>query len=217
MNEYPLTAPPPRHRNITDKVWRRLWNAYEPLITGLRRLPLPTDVQISGGEFGITAELTDESHLWIASVGDLPLDPAELQGFHVRRAHSDTPTVDELIYNSTPDGAQAEHGNNVVPLLTAISAFVTEHHLALPVIDLFSVRTVGVSSKHRALSMQGRDQFSSREEAVKEYSRITHGAEHEGGWRLVYKSDDTTWPVTVWDADGEVITVFVADEGQALA
>ncbi|MFE5969831.1 hypothetical protein [Streptomyces sp. NPDC056463] len=217
MNEYPLTAPPPMHGNTTDPLWRRLWDGYEPLITGLRRIPLNTDVEISGGEFAITAELIDGSHLWIASTGDLPLNPSEAEGFHVRRAHSDNPTVDELVYNSTPDGAQAEHGNNVVPLLTAISTFITERHLAPPVIDLFTIRTIGANERHRPHSMQGRNLFSSREEAVKEYGQMTHRIEQETSWRLIYQAEDTTWPVTVWDTDGGVITLFVADEGQALS
>ncbi|MGW6393295.1 hypothetical protein ACWFR1_22940 [Streptomyces sp. NPDC055103] len=216
MIDSPLTAPPPAHGNTVDPQWLRLWNAYEPVIGGLRRIPLPTDVEINGGEFGITAELTDGSHLWIASTGALPLDPSEVEGFHARRAHSDNPTVDELVYDSTPDGAQSEYGNNIVPLLTAITTYITERHLAPSITDLFSIRTVGVTAKRRPLAMQSRDLFTSREAAVKEYGHTTHRIEHEAGWRLIYR-DDAAWPVSVWDAGGDVITLFVASEGQALA
>lgn len=217
MSDNPLIAPLPRHRNISDPLWVRLWNAYEPLISGLRRIPLTTDVEISGGEFGITAELTDGSHLWIASTGSLSLDPSETEGFLVRRAHSGTPTVDELVYDSTPDGPQAEHRNNVVPLITAIAAFTAARRLAPPVSDLFSIRTVGASETHKPHSMQGPDLFSSREEAVREYGQLTHRIEYEAGWRLIYQSDSTDWPLSIWDAAGSVLTVFVADEGQAMS
>ncbi|XUM00297.1 hypothetical protein ACQ86F_25640 [Streptomyces venezuelae ATCC 10712] len=217
MSNYPLMAPAPTHPNVGTLLWQRLWSAYEPLISGLRRIPLPTDVEISGGEFGILVDLTDGSHLWIASTGDLPLDPAELNGFYVRRSHTDVPTVDELIYDSTPDGAQAEHGNNVVPLLTAITTFTTERRLAPPVINLFSIRTVGVTEAHQSQSMRGPDLFSTREEAVKEYGQMTHRIEHEARWRLIHQSESTDWPVSVWDADGSIITLFVADEGQAMS
>lgn len=216
MSDNSMTAPPPTHSNLGNPLWQRLWNAYEPVISGLRRIPLPTDVEINGGEFGITAELADGSHLWIASAGPLPLDPSEAEGFHVRRAHSDNPTVDELVYDSTPDGAQAERGNNVVPLLTAITAFLTERRLAPLVMDLFSIRAVGVNAKHRPLTRQGRELFSSREEAVKEYGYTVHRIEQRG-MRLIYQSGEGTWPVTVWDADGEVFTLFLAHEGQAFA
>ncbi|MFB7828862.1 hypothetical protein [Streptomyces hydrogenans] len=218
MSDNPLMAPAPTHRNVRTLLWQGLWTAYEPLISGLRRIPLPTDVEISGGAFGITADLIDGSHLWIASTGDLPIEPAELTGFHVRRVHADNPTVDELVYDSTPDGPQAEHRNNVVPLLTAITTFVTERRLAPPVINLFSIRTAAVTETHRAQVMRGPDLFPSREEAVKEYGQLTHRMEHEAGWRLIYQTGGADWPVSVWnDLKGSIIIVFVADEGQAMS
>lgn len=123
------TAPSPNHGNVNDPLWRKLWNAYEPLITALRRIPLVTDVEISGGMFGITAELADGSYLWVSSVEELPLDPKEAQGYLVRRAHEDNPTVDEPVYDSTEDGEDSRHGNNIVPLIQAVTAFVTERRL----------------------------------------------------------------------------------------
>ncbi|WSQ08947.1 hypothetical protein OG604_14875 [Streptomyces sp. NBC_01231] len=136
-NEVAPMAPMPVHRNTDDPLWRTLWNAYEPVITALRRIPLVTNVE-SGNMFAITAELTDGSYLWITSAEDLPIDLGALEGFHVKRLHDDTPTIDELVYDSTDGGEQSEHGNNVVPLIQAITAFVTERRLAPRVIDLVS-------------------------------------------------------------------------------
>ncbi|MFE9553130.1 hypothetical protein ACFYOD_06560 [Streptomyces sp. NPDC006703] len=210
-------ASAPEHGNTADPLWRKLWEAYEPVITALRRIPLVTDVEISGGMFAITAELTDGSHLWIASTDVLPLEPSEAEGFHVRRAHADNPTIDELVYDSTPDGAQAEHANNIVPVIQAITAFVAERHLSKQLIELLSVRIVLVTNKHQSKSHHLSGPFSERAEAVKEFGRITHHVMHEDGWRLVHAQGGADWPVTVWESQGEMAIIYLAHDGMALA
>ncbi|WP_327297796.1 MULTISPECIES: hypothetical protein [unclassified Streptomyces] len=215
-NELAQMAPMPVHRNTDDPLWRKLWNAYEPVITALRRIPLVTDVEISGGMFGITAQLTDGSHLWISSVGELPLDPKEVEGWHVRRGHEDTPTVDELVYNSTEDGEHAQHSNNVVPLLRAISAFVTERRLAPRRIDLVAVQIDGVTRKHKRISQVVQGPFDDRHAAVKEYGYTTHGLIQDG-WRCIHEQGGVDWPLTVWELNGEIATVYLAHVGQASA
>ncbi|MFI6054098.1 hypothetical protein ACIBCO_28905 [Streptomyces violascens] len=216
-NNLAQMAPMPVHGNTDDPLWCKLWNAYEPVITALRRIPLVTDVEISGGMFAITAELTDGSYLWIASSGVLPLEPNEAEGFHVRRAHADNPTIDELVYDSTPDGAQAEHGNNIVPLIQAITAFVIERHLSKQLIELLSVRIVLLTNRHQSKSRQLSGPFSERAEAVKEFGCITHHVMHEYGWRLVHAQGGKEWPVTVWESQKEMAIIFLAHDGMALA
>jgi hypothetical protein len=205
-------APMPVHGNTDDPLWRKLWNAYEPVITALRRIPLVTDVEISGGMFGITSELTDGSRLWIASVTELPVNPSELEGFLVTRGHNDNPTIDEVVYDSTQDGEQSRHGNNVVTLIQAIAAFVTERHLAPAFIDLLSIQILGVTGKHTTIAKTCEGPFQDRIEAVKQYGYATHDLT-ETGWHCLHEQGGTAWPLSVWARRGEVATVYLAYDG----
>ncbi|MDQ0602020.1 hypothetical protein QF037_006365 [Streptomyces canus] len=215
MSNHPAPmAPMPVHNNTDDSLWRTLWNAYEPVITALRRIPLVTNVE-SGNMFAITAELTDGSHLWISSVEDLPIDPGALEGFHVKRLHDDIPTIDEVVYDSTDSGEQSEHGNNIVPLLQAIKAFVTERRLAPCVIDLVSVQLQAVTAQHQPLSELLQGPFNDRQAAVKEYGYATQQMAEEG-WTCVHTQGGTDWPLTVWELNGEVATIYLAHVGQAI-
>ncbi|MFE1923383.1 hypothetical protein ACFW91_12530 [Streptomyces asoensis] len=209
-------APMPVHGNTDDPLWRKLWNAYEPVITALRRIPLVADVEICGGMFGITAQLTDGSHLWISSVEELPFDPTEVEGWHVRRAHEDNPTVDELVYNSTADGEDSQHGNNVVPLIQAITTFVTERRLAPKLIDVLCVQLDAVTKDHRRVSKLLQGPFDDRDAAVKEYGYATYGL-LEDGWRRIHEQGGFDWPLTIWELNGEVVTVYLARVGQVIA
>ncbi|MCX5328108.1 hypothetical protein [Streptomyces sp. NBC_00140] len=213
-NDQAPMAPMPVHNNTDDSLWRTLWNAYEPVITALRRIPLVTNVE-SGNMFAITAELTDGSHLWISSVEDLPIDPGVLEGFLVKRLHDDIPTIDEVVYDSTDGGEQAEHGNHVVPLIQAITAFVTERGLAPRVIDLISVQLQAVTAQHQPLSELLQGPFNDRQAAVKEYGYATQQMAEEG-WTCVHTQGGTDWPLTVWELNGEVATVYLAHVGQAI-
>jgi hypothetical protein len=206
----------PKHGNTDDSLWRSLWNAYEPVITALRRISLVTDVEISGGEFGITAQLTDGSHLWISSVESLPVDPTALEGFHVRRAHHDNPTIDELVYDSTEGGEQSEHGNNVVPLVQAVTAFVTARSLAPRPVDLVSIHVQGVTVNHVPVSKLVEGPLGDRKAAVKEYEHVTHDLAKKG-WRCVHEQGGADWPLTVWEQKGAIVTVCLAHVCQATA
>ncbi|MFM9493659.1 hypothetical protein ACKI1Q_08475 [Streptomyces galilaeus] len=214
-NDLAPMAPMPVHNNTDDPLWRTLWNAYESVITALRRIPLVANVE-SGNTFAITAELTDGSYLWISSVEDLPIDPGALEGFHVRRIHDDNPTTDELVYDSTDGGEQSEHGNNVVPLIQAITAFVTERSLAPRVIDLISVRLQGVTAQRQPLSKLLHGPVTDNDAAIKEYGNAARVLA-EKGWTCVHAEGGTDWPLTVWELNGEVCTVYLAPAGQAIA
>ncbi|MFI9149454.1 hypothetical protein [Streptomyces sp. NPDC053367] len=210
-NDLARMAPMPSHRLTGDPLWRKLWTAYEPVITPLRRIPLVTNVE-SGNAFAITAELTDGSYLWITSVDDLPMDPSTAKGFHVKRVHDETPTIDEIIYDSTEDGPDVQHGNNVVPLIQAVTAFVTERDLAPSFIELLSVQITGVSLQHTSVSKPYAGPFDDRNEAVKQYGYATHEL-METGWRCVYEQGGVQWPLTMWVRDCEVATVYLAHIG----
>lgn len=213
-NEPAPLAPMPVHNNTDDPLWRTLWNAYKPVITALRRIPLVTNVE-SGNMFAITAELTDGSYLWIASVEDLPIDRGALEGFHVKRVHDDNPTVDELVYDSTDSGEQSEHGNNVVPLIQAITAFVTERRLAPRVIDLVSVRLRDVTAQRLPLSKLLHGPLADNDAAIREYGNAVR-AMAEKGWTCVHAQGGTDWPLTVWELNDEVATVYLASGGQVI-
>lgn len=211
-NELARMAPMPTHNMTGDPLWRKLWNTYEPVITALRRIPLVTNVEISGGMYGITAELTDGSRLWIASVTELPLDPSELEGFLVTRGHDDNPTIDEVVYDSTQDGQQPDHGNNFVPLIQAIAAFVTERSLAPTLVDLVSVQISRVTGQHTTLSKPFAGPLDDHREAVKQYGYATHEL-MENGWVCIHEQGGTEWPLTFWVRNGEVATVYLAYVG----
>ncbi|MEW2117708.1 hypothetical protein AB0945_21455 [Streptomyces sp. NPDC005474] len=207
-------APMPVHNNTNDPLWLALWSVYEPVITALRRIPLVVNVE-SGNSFAITAELTDGSHLWISSVEDLPMDPAALEGFHVKRLHDDNPNVDEVFYDSTDSGEQSEHGNNGVPLIQAITAFVTERRLAPRVVDLVSVRFQGVTAQRQPLSKLLHGPLAGNDAAIKEYGNAVR-AMAEKGWTCVHAQGGTDWPLTVWELNDEVATVYLASAGQVI-
>ncbi|WP_274558014.1 hypothetical protein [Streptomyces spiramyceticus] len=205
-------APMPDHNNTNDPLWLKLWHAYEPVITPLRRLPLVANVEAAGGEFGITVDLADGSHLWIASVTDLPLDPTELEGFQVVRQHQDNPTFHEVVYDSTQDGDQATNGNHVAPMLLAITAYVAERKLAPTLRDCMSVCLMGVTAHHRPEHRVLCLALTDRHEAVKQYGYETH-ALSENDWQCIHEQGGTDWPLTVWKRGDAVRTVYLRFDG----
>ncbi|MEV0444969.1 hypothetical protein AB0I84_31440 [Streptomyces spectabilis] len=209
-------APLPVHGHTSDPLWQKLWTAYEPLITSLRCMPLLTNVETGGGMFGITAELNDGSHLWISSVADLPVDPAEARGFQVKRMHFDNPTVDELIYDSTEDGTQSEHRNNIVPLVKAVAAFVADRHLAPKIVDVYSVYIQAVTVKHKPLNRMLCAPADARQKALACYEGFIDRQLKGRGWRCIHAQGGTEWPVSVWVRAGEVVTVSIVRDGQAI-
>ncbi|GAA1353476.1 hypothetical protein [Streptomyces beijiangensis] len=109
----------PDHNRTTDLMWLRLWTSYAPVITPLRALGLVTDVELCGGEYNVTAALPDGSYFAITSTHALPVDPADVTGWTVQRLFDDNPTR-AVLYDSTEDGQDAEHGNALAPMLGRI-------------------------------------------------------------------------------------------------
>ncbi|MDY0811426.1 hypothetical protein [Kitasatospora purpeofusca] len=120
-------APTPDHDRVTDPAWLALYAIYEPLITPLRRRGLVTDIDGCGGSNLIHAALPDGTHLSIgpgAEAGGLPSHIDGTTEWLVIRESDDNPTVEHVVYDSTPIGPDAPHGAFLAPLLVAIDAFL---------------------------------------------------------------------------------------------
>lgn len=115
-------TPLPDHNRTGDRQWRQLWNGYAHVITPLRGLGLPVDVETAGGDdYTIVTDLPDGSYLRIGSeFDDLPVDPADVIGWKVTRAHQDRPLEVVAIYDSILGGTDDKHGAAVAPMLSRI-------------------------------------------------------------------------------------------------
>ncbi|MEU5388721.1 hypothetical protein [Kitasatospora cineracea] len=119
----------PDHTRTSDPAWKALYDAYEPLITPLRRRQLVTDIDTCGGSTVIYAQLPDGAHLTIstgAEEGALPSSIDSVTSWLVVRESDDNPTVREVLYDSAPepDGYYAQAGALIAPLLVAVDAFL---------------------------------------------------------------------------------------------
>ncbi|MGW4505862.1 hypothetical protein ACWENO_14610 [Streptomyces sp. NPDC004436] len=204
-------APMPDHGNTTDPLWRALWDAYEPVITPLRRMPLVADVEMCGGMHGITAELADYSHLLITSDDTLPTDPNQVRGWHVQRLSDHTPTIRDVIYDSTEAGPQAANGNDHVALFSAITAFVARRGLGLRFTPVKAVTITGFRSDLSAVEHIC-DCFPRSLDAVARYGREV-AMLRLMGWRPLHQQGGDEWPLSVWVHDGAVVTVAVTLAG----
>ncbi|WP_314250882.1 hypothetical protein [Streptomyces sp. DSM 40907] len=200
-------APLPDHGNTTDPLWRALWDAYEPVITPLRRIPLVADVELCGGMFGITAELADYSYLHISTDDSLPADPNQVRGWLVQRLSDHAPTIRDVVYDSTESGPHAAYGNDHVPLFHAIKAFVARRGLGLQFRPIKAVSIFGLRSDH-STTEHVCDCFPNSLEAVTRYAREVVML-RAMGWRPIHQQGGNEWPLSVWVHDGAVVTVAV--------
>ncbi|MFF7613503.1 hypothetical protein [Streptomyces lavendulae] len=204
-------APMPEHGNTTDPLWLALWHAYEPVITPLRSIPLIVDVETAGGMFAITAELADHSYLTIASDDVLPTDPNHVRGWLVQRLSDHTPTIREVVYDSTESGAQASNGNDHGPLFHAIKTFVACRGLGFRFSPVKTVSIFGLRRDHSAIEHIC-DCFPRSLDAVARYNREVATLRHMG-WRPLHQQGGTEWPLSVWAHDGAVVTLAVTLAG----
>ncbi|MGD6751926.1 hypothetical protein [Streptomyces sp. BH105] len=110
----------PDHNRLNDPLWQRLFHNYGHIITPLRYAGWVTDVETCGGEFVVRADLQDGTELIIASEHSLPVDPAEVKGWTAVRQNVEDADVHTVLYDSTPNGPQRHHGNNLFPLMARI-------------------------------------------------------------------------------------------------
>ncbi|MFE4535783.1 hypothetical protein ACFRKB_11955 [Streptomyces scopuliridis] len=110
----------PDHNHLNDPLWLKLFHGYRHVIAPLRHNGWVTDIDTCGDEYHLRANLGDGTELIIASVYSLPTDPAEVTGWMVLRQDIETPSRHSVVYDSTPDRAQAHHGNSLVQMFTRI-------------------------------------------------------------------------------------------------
>ncbi|WP_159043031.1 MULTISPECIES: hypothetical protein [unclassified Streptomyces] len=115
--------PFPNHHRVNDPLWQRLWVTYSDVITMLRSDGIPTDVEMCGGEFSITAELPNGCELAIQAsdengVEALPLDRAELGAWHVM--HLCSKGADRHLVYDSARGDQAANGTDVLALMAVV-------------------------------------------------------------------------------------------------
>ncbi|MFD7639600.1 hypothetical protein ACFV4P_03010 [Kitasatospora sp. NPDC059795] len=125
-------APLPEHNRVNDLAWKAMYDAYEPLITPLRRRQLITDIDTCGPATVIYSQLPDGSFLRIGTTtttddGGLPAGGIDnVTSWLVVRESDDNPTVRHLVYDSTPhpDNLYGRNGALIAPLLLAVDAFL---------------------------------------------------------------------------------------------
>ncbi len=110
----------PDHNRLNDPLWLNLFHGYRHVIAPLRHNGWVTDIEICGGEYHVRADLGDGTELIIASEHSLPVNPAEVTGWTVLRQNIETPSRHSVIYDSTPESAQAHHGNRLIPMFIRI-------------------------------------------------------------------------------------------------
>ncbi|WP_330317978.1 hypothetical protein [Streptomyces platensis] len=110
----------PDHNRRTDPQWLNLFNRYRHVITPLRYNGWTTDIEISGAENHLRADLGDGTELIIASGNSLPLDPSEVTGWSVVRQDIEDPARHTVLYDSTPEGPHRHHGSSLIPMFGRI-------------------------------------------------------------------------------------------------
>ncbi|MET7571266.1 hypothetical protein ABZT04_22600 [Streptomyces sp. NPDC005492] len=119
-----ITAPtsgPTPHRAASDPPERE--HGYEHLTATLRRRGLECTVEYGLSDYIVHAQLPDGSALLISPPQEPPTDhpPGHPESWMVTRTHPDGSAVHEVLYDSEPDGPQAQHGGSVPSLLAAIN------------------------------------------------------------------------------------------------
>ncbi|MFC1415411.1 hypothetical protein [Streptacidiphilus cavernicola] len=121
-------APMPDHGRVGRPDWQSIWDDYEPVTTTLRTLGLPVDIETCGGENHITVDLPNGSHLLIVGHYSLPNRIGAVPGWRVMLADDDNPTVDDTVYDSTPDGEHSSNGPLANAMLAAVMGWVIENY-----------------------------------------------------------------------------------------
>ncbi|MER5642032.1 hypothetical protein ABT095_34485 [Kitasatospora sp. NPDC002227] len=192
-------APMPDHRRVDDPDWLRLFNAYGHIIRPLRERGLVTDFEVCGGNNLIEVALPDGSHLVIASDEDLPSDPSQVKGWHVRRHHDDNPTISDVIYDSTLTGSDCLNRQLRSPLFAAIDGYLGVRGLTESWRSTIQPAVV----KRQHITDDGTPRTPSLRPYVgREYATHAYTVEHESaykeGWHRIWAHPSRDWPRSMW-------------------
>ncbi|MGW3657185.1 hypothetical protein ACWD6R_16490 [Streptomyces sp. NPDC005151] len=213
----------PDHARVNRPEWQALWQQYEAVTTPLRAAGLACDIETSGGETVIYANLPDGTHLVIADDHSLPDRLADVTGWRIVRSHVDNPNHDGLLYDSTAEGEHGQHAADIRTMLAAVAIYLHDLRdpdtktagqvLGMSLIETperFAVSFVGVSTGHTPTGQITSGPFDTHLQAVKEYGWQTHQLEQDG-WQMVHEQGGTEWPLTIWHRREEAAQiVFVA-------
>ncbi|MFJ4412956.1 hypothetical protein [Streptomyces sp. NPDC088925] len=108
---------------VEDPIRAALAPAYRHVIEPLRSLGLMAEIEEQAGNYVISVPLADSSRLTVHPLASLPLDPATVMWWQALRTHDDNPTIGEIVYDSTEDGAE-ETSPAVGPLISHLIAWL---------------------------------------------------------------------------------------------
>ncbi|MFD8379128.1 hypothetical protein ACFV2X_11420 [Streptomyces sp. NPDC059679] len=193
----------PDHEDRTNPLWLKLFHGYRHVISPLRHFGWITDVELSGGNFHVRADLGDGTELIIAAEHALPVDPTEVTGWHVARQNIEDPARLTALYDSTPDGPQAHHGVSLIPMFARID------ELGAPK----SARQLIVSSTHTTPHGVNHNQTAGYEAAgtaIARYFEWSRRMVANEGYRCVWEEPEQDgYPLALFEKDGHITTVRV--------
>jgi hypothetical protein len=196
-------APLPDHHRLNAPLWQGLYRAYRTVVLPLRHNGWTTDVELCGGEYHLRADLGDGTELIIASDAALPADPSQVNGWHVLRRPTDgNDNGGQLLYDSTPNGAQRHHGNALVPLFTRIDKLYTARARDGLIVSSCHIAPYGAVHKQTAgIRPPG--------SGIAQYFTWSDRLREEG-YRCVWeRPDDEGDPLSVFESVGHIATVRV--------
>ncbi|MFJ1994234.1 MULTISPECIES: hypothetical protein [Streptomyces violaceusniger group] len=193
----------PDHDRTTDPLWQQLFYGYRHVITPLRYAGWVTDVETSGGEFYVRADLGDGTELIIASEHSLPVDPAEVTGWTAIRQETEHTSNHTVLYDSTPNGPQRHHGNSLIPLMVRIDGLDLPCH---------APRLI-VSATHNAPYGINHNSTAGIEGAASALARFTEWSRQltdlEGYQRVWQRPERDGYPLALFERAGHITTVRV--------
>ena len=193
----------PDHNRLNDPLWLNLFHGYRHVIAPLRHSGWVTDIETGGGEYHVRADLGDGTELIIASEHSLPANPAEVTGWTVLRQNIETPSRHSVVYDSTPDCAQAHHGNSLIPMFARIDE-----------LDVPKATTrLMLSGTYSAPYGANHNQFAATEApgtAVARYFEWTRQLVTQDGYRQVWERPEADgYPLSLFERVGYVVAARI--------
>ncbi|MFJ2247453.1 hypothetical protein ACIQ9I_02830 [Streptomyces sp. NPDC094461] len=193
----------PDHNRLNDPLWQRLFHGYTHVIAPLRYAGWVTDLETSGGEFSIRADLRDGTELVIASEHSLPADPTEVSGWTALRQDAENPSQHTVLYDSTPNGPQRHHGTSLIPLMARIDGLDAPDRA--PRLVVSATHTAPYGANHN--STAGIEAPATAIARFFEWSWRLTG--HEGYRRVWQRPEHDGYPLALFESAGHITTVRV--------